>query len=45
MFSIHICKHYDTHFEATTIEKEAALKEALNAKTEVMHLKNELHQV
>jgi len=31
-------------FEATTTEKEATLKEALNAKVEVMHLKNELRQ-
>ncbi len=31
-------------FEATTTRKESAFKEALNANTKVMHLKNELHQ-
>jgi hypothetical protein len=31
-------------FEATTSEKEATFKEALNVKAEVLRLKNELHQ-
>jgi hypothetical protein len=31
-------------FEATNTKKEVALKDALNAKVEVMCLKNELHQ-
>ncbi len=31
-------------FETTIIEKEVALEEALNVKTKVMRLKNELQQ-
>jgi len=31
-------------FEATTIKKEVALEEALNAKVEVLCLRNELRQ-
>ncbi len=31
-------------FEATSIEKEVAFEDGFNAKVEVLHLKNELHQ-